>query len=519
MGGGIAQIIMKIVGMIFGEVGSGDFNFVVARDATIQRGEYVKVKHEFYGWVLAKVGEIKRYNETYSLNAITGVSIPKAGVEERIIASARVIGYIDEREILKTPKMPFKPGENVYEADAGIIKRTLKLGNTSGIYLGILDGHKENIPVYLNPNKLVQKHVSVLAKTGAGKSYTVGVLIEELIENNVPVVIIDPHGEYSSLKNYNDIPKELNLMERFGIKPKAYKNIVEYSTQMNINPQCDKKLTLDITRMNYGNFLDILPIKLSNVQEGLLYQALNVVKSYGRYTLEDIIRVLDEDDSKSKYRLITNLEILRDSKIFEGKPVKTSELVRKGIVSIINLRGVAPEIQDIIVSRLSTEVFEDRKLGRIPPLFFLVEEAHNFAPERGFGSMASTKVFRTIASEGRKFGLGLCVVTQRPARIDKSVLSQCNTQIILKVTNPNDMRAISQSIESFTPELEDEIKQLEPGKALIVGEAVEQPIFVEVRVKRTKHGGGSIDLVRKTKKKDKTTGGLEGLLKKLFSRY
>ncbi len=510
---------MKIVGMIFGEVGYGDFNFIVAKDVGLQRGEYVKVKHELYGWVLAKVREIKRYNEMYSLNAITGSAAPKAGVEERIIAGARVIGYIDEKGMLKTPKMPFKPGEKVYEADAGIIKKTLKLGSKSGIYLGILEGPRGNIPVYLDPNKLVQKHVSVLAKTGAGKSYTVGVLIEELIENKVPVVIIDPHGEYSSLKRPNDNPRELKLMERFGIKPKGYSNIVEYATQMNINPQSDKKLSLDITRLNYSDFLEILPIKLSNVQEGLLYQALNVVKSYGKYTIEDIIRVLDESDSKSKYRLITNLEILKDSKIFDGAPVKTSELVRKGIVSIINLRGVAPEVQDIVVSRLATEIFEDRKRGKIPPLFFLIEEAHNFAPERGFGSKTSTKILRTIASEGRKFGLGLCVVTQRPARIDKSVLSQCNTQIILKVTNPNDMRAISQSIESFTSDLEEEIKQLEPGKALIVGEAVEQPIFVEIRVKRTRHGGASVEVVRKKKRNGKSAGGLEGLLKKLFSRY
>ncbi len=506
---------MAVVGMIFGEVGYGDFNFLVAKGATVERGTYVKVKHENYGWVLAKVVEIKRYHDLYSLSAITGAAEPKS-TEERIIAKARVIGYLDEKGILNQPRIPFKPGEKVFEADSGIIKKTLRLNSKRGVYLGLLAGQKESIPVYLDPNKLFQKHISVLAKTGAGKSYTVGVLIEELIEQKVPVVVIDPHGEYSSLRYPNDRKAEIELMDKFNIKPKGYPNVVEYSPQLNVNPQSDRKLTLALEELSYSELLEIFPVKLTSAQEALLYEALNVVKTYGSYTLEDIMRLVEESDSKAKYRVITGLEMLKESGIFEGKPVSTRELVRKGVVSIINLRGVAPEIQDVVVSRLATRIFEDRKVGKIPPLFFLIEEAHNFAPERGFGNRISTKILRTIASEGRKFGLSLCVVTQRPARIDKSVLSQCNTQIILKVTNPNDLKAIAQSIESFTQDLEEEIKQLEPGKALIVGEAVEQPIFVEVRVRRSKHGGAGVELVRKQAKPKE---GFSGVLKRLFSRY
>jgi len=66
----------------------------------------------------------------------------------------------------------------------------------------------------------------------------------------------------------------------------------------------------------------------------------------------------------------------------------------------------------------------------------VIEEAHNYCPERNFGEKKSSKILRTIASEGRKFGLGLCVVSQRPARLDKSVLSQCSTQIIMKQQIP-----------------------------------------------------------------------------------
>ncbi|MDP6459274.1 MAG: ATP-binding protein [Candidatus Hydrothermarchaeota archaeon] len=506
----------QIVGMIFGEVGYREFNFILSKNSNLQKGGYVKVNHENYGWIIAQVGSIRRYNEQYSLNAITGATQPKGDPGDRVVAKAKVIGYIDDKGFLRNPKMPFRPGEKVYEADSGIIRRSLNLGVRSGIYLGLLDGHKESVPIYLNINKLVQKHVCVLAKTGAGKSYTVGVLIEELTEKGVPVVIIDPHGEYSSLKNPNTNPRELSLMSKYMVSSRGYERIVEYTPNQDLNPQADRKLSLDISKLSIANFLEMLPTKVSDTQKGILFETLKIAKSHGKYAIEDLIRIIQDHENKAKWNLITNLEMLRESKIFEGRPVHPPDLVKKGVVSIINLRGVRPDIQEIIVTRLVSEIFSDRKRGKVPPLFFLLEEAHNFAPERGFGKSTALGIVRTIASEGRKFGMGLCVVSQRPARVDKSVLSQCNTQIILKVTNPNDLRAISQSIEGFTADLEDEIMQLQPGVALIVGDVVEQPIFVDIRVKKSRHGGASVEVVRDARAMRVPTP--RGILKKLFFR-
>ena len=117
-------------------------------------------------------------------------------------------------------------------------------------------------------------------------------------------------------------------------------------------------------------------------------------------------------------------------------PTPYHELIKSGTCTIINFRGVNPDIQDIIVYKLTKDLFELRKQNKIPPFFMVIEEAHNYCPERNFGEKKSSKILRTIASEGRKFGLGLCVVSQRPARLDKSVLSQCSTQIIMKQQIP-----------------------------------------------------------------------------------
>ena len=112
-------------------------------------------------------------------------------------------------------------------------------------------------------------------------------------------------------------------------------------------------------------------------------------------------------------------------------------------------------------------------MNTIPPGMLVVEEAHNYAPEKGFSKTLSSDILRTIASEGRKFGLGMMVISQRPARVDKNVLSQCGTQIIMKVTNPNDLKAISKGLEGVSSYVEDELMRLPPGVATLVSTDIE----------------------------------------------
>jgi hypothetical protein len=161
----------------------------------------------------------------------------------------------------------------------------------------------------------------------------------------------------------------------------------------------------------------------------------------------------------------------------------------------------------MIVARLLTDIFEARKRRLISPGMVVVEEAHNYIPERGTGSAASTNIVRTIAAEGRKFGLGLMIISQRPARVDKNVISQCNTQIIMRVTNPNDLKALSKGLEGMTSELEDEIKRLPAGVAMLVSNEIERPVTVNIRPRRSRHGGVSTEIISKERAKASTPAG------------
>ena len=90
--------------------------------------------------------------------------------------------------------------------------------------------------------------------------------------------------------------------------------------------------------------------------------------------------------------------------------------------------------------------------------------------------------------------MGVCIVSQRPAKVDKNIISQCNTNIILKVTNPNDLKAIIQSVEGLTTQTCDEIQRLPIGVAMISGAGLQMPVMAEIRTRETNHGGKSVGI-------------------------
>lgn len=489
------------MGRIYGEASSTNFSFVVFDPREVGRTDYVKVWNDAEGWIIAQVFDIKATSNLNGSDALQGRDTEK----EVYLAKATVIGKRDENGLLTVPKTPFVPGENVFRADSEIVTEALGLEN-EGAYIGLL---KDNdISVNLDFNSLIQKHCCILAKTGSGKSYTAGVLVEELLEKNVPLFIIDPHGEYSKMVHSNDDSDEKEKMKNFGIKPKGYGNKIKLYVPPN-SPFTDKSdglLRLDGLNLTAEEIIELTGITNSSAQ-AILHQAIKNLKGK-TYTIEDIISEIEEMKHNSKWTVLGSLEKITDSGLFGKDATPIHILLQNGKAVVLDMRGTPPEHQDLIVSRVCSQLFELRKRGEVPAGMIVLEEAHNFIPERGFGKAVSTQVLRTIASEGRKFGLGLLVISQRPARIDKNVISQCNTQIILKVTNPNDINAIKRGVEGLTSDTVEEIKRLPPGTGMIISPELEKPIISSIRVKKSKHGGASINIIdkkEKQKQKEKKT--------------
>ncbi len=456
-----------ILGTIVGKCTTREFTFEIAQETKVF--EYLKIYHRVFGNVLCQVTEISTTRDDST-------------------AHCEIIGYRDAEGTIKGIRIPFDVGSNVLRADDDFIRSIIKLGKEHGALVGKLEGR--NIHVLLDLRKILTKHVAVLAKSGAGKSYSVGVLIEEILEKGVPLVIIDPHGEYSTLQTPNPVKEDVERLTPYNMIPKGY-TVNEYGDP---NVTNGKQLKLS-NKMTQQELVQMIPAKLTGTQIGILYAAL---KNIEQISFDSVIASLNVEESNAKWGLINILEHLRTYNIFSNDPTPYDEIVNPGVCSIINLRGIPSEIQSIIVYKITKDLFDLRKRGELPPFFLVLEEAHNFCPERSFGETTASKTIRTIAAEGRKFGLGLCVISQRPARIDKSVVSQCTTQIILKVTNPNDLKAIGASVEGLTAESEKEIANLPIGTALITG-IVDVPLLVNIRPRRSLHGGHSVDILTEIK--------------------
>jgi len=453
-----------ILGHITGKITTTHFTFEI--DHETKKFEFVQIYHKLYNYVLCQVIEIERNSKD--------------------IAKCVILGRIDEKGNIKGIRVPFDNNAEVFKAENSLIKKIIQLDSKkdASAFLGKLDGR--NINVYLQLQKLLTKHVAVLAKSGAGKSYCVGVLIEEIINKKIPLLIVDPHGEYSSLRFPNDATREIDTLKELGLTPQGFK-IKEYG---------DTKVNPDVIPLRLNNkltnneIIHLLP-KLSSNQQSLLYGA---IKELDEINFTNLLLTLDREENNAKWGIINIISHLKDMELFSQNFTPYQELVKPGSCSVINLKGISPDAQEIIIYKLLKDLFELRKKNIVAPFFLVLEEAHNYCPERNFGETKASKIIRTIASEGRKFGLGLCLVSQRPARVDKSVLSQCTTQIIMKVTNPNDLKAITNSVEGITSESINEIQSLPIGTALVTG-IVDIPLFVNIRPRMSKHGGSAVDLL------------------------
>jgi DNA helicase HerA-like ATPase len=125
------------------------------------------------------------------------------------------------------------------------------------------------------------------------------------------------------------------------------------------------------------------------------------------------------------------------------------------------------------------------------PVFILIEEAHRFAPAHE--PSRCKMIIRTILSEGRKFGLGIGLITQRPGKIDADVLSQCMSQFLMRIVNPVDQDSLKYGVEAAGRDLLKELPSLTKGQVIISGACVNTPVLCQVRQRLTKHGGETLN--------------------------
>lgn len=460
------------------------FSFVLRKDEIVRKGQFVEVAVEG-GRLIGRIADVFKTNryftrpesvERYESSKPMEDIFP-VGNWEYLVAEVAPLGVYGSEGRFEEVSFPPSPGAKVYEPDHVILSKFLGL-DEKGLEIGELPYH--NLKVRLNLTRLLQKHLAILAISGAGKSYLVSVILEELLrrkkeDGQLATVIIDAHGEYISLA------EDAN-----------------YADKVNVFRGQDMKIGLP--GLSAHQIAEFLP-NLSPAQAREFARLLRGMKTgKKRFGIEELIKTVEEDEkakSSTKEVLTSVLCGLMETGIFGASDYpEAKEIAQQGKVSIVDLSSFVSSVnKQMIVSHLARKLFNFRRDGEIPPFLFVLEEAHQFVPETAKAEKAvSRSVLQTIAREGRKFHASLCLISQRPVQLSTTVLSQCNTHVILRVTNPYDLDHIGESSEGITRDVLGQISGLRVGTGLIVGEAVNYPIFVRIRKRNSKESAKGMPL-------------------------
>lgn len=450
--------------------------------------------------------------------AALGYTSPEAELFEVTVS---LLGYFDER--LKTfvnPRIQPREGWPIFLVPDETLAHVLNpraLGSAGSAHVGhLLSRPGSRVPVVLSAKDLVATHLAIIASTGAGKSYLAGVVIEELMKagNRACLLIVDPHGEYATLDHMQGMP---DFAGQDGYRPE-----VRVITPDQVHEQ--------ISCLSLGDLRYLLP-NLSERMDHLLAIAYEQVRAEAKksrgsdegWTVDDLKKAILEvgrkkteeiegaDYSSSLQGLDWRLDQLkRASSIFtDYEHTPLSELFRPGQCTVLQLSEIDPREQQVIVSVLLRRLYHarmttERKRSRpgeeyyLPyPAFVLLEEGHHFAPGgEGADRVVSSRQLKTVLSEGRKFGIGVGIISQRPGKLDQDVLSQCMTQFILRIVNPVDQNTVASSVESASKDILNELPALSRGQAVVAGAALNAPTLIQVRQRLTPHGGESLDAPR-----------------------
>jgi hypothetical protein len=423
-----------------------------------------------------------------------------------------IMGYYDEQlGSFVNPWIPPPSGRSIYLADNTLLAQVLSKRQSGAIgaaQIGSLLTRSDGaVPVVLDVKEMVSTHLAIIASTGSGKSYLASVIIEELMRpnNKACVLIVDPHGEYSTL-------------DQIANRPEFHDGGGRNAYQARVQVYRHDQVKVRISTLTLGDLRYLLP-DLSEKQHYLLGRAYSRLMrtSKGKpWTIEELKRAVtevgkedaeEEQDNSStvgalRWRITSRLQ--DNTFVFDDfQHLDLREIFRPGQCTVLQLNEIDDRDQQVIVATLLRRLNKarmDTERGKVHvgdeaylpyPVFLLLEEAHHFAPAGG--DVITTGILKQILAEGRKFGIGVGLISQRPGKLDADVLSQCLTQCIMRIVNEADQRSVATAIEGVGRDLLSNLPALSKGQVIVAGSAVNTPVLCRVRSRLTPHGGESKD--------------------------
>lgn len=554
----------RYVGTLVGESTSREFRLAVAHetireqdiiavDAELRRPEQNSVTEKIRVW--AKVQRIERLNPLFPSEAGHELAATRTDPFDTVLSLSRemvtaVCQVLGAEPVtgssggkLDHLRYPPQPASSAYRPDSSDIARVvvgeLEQKQSRALDIATLSNRPE-VDVKVDGHAIVTRHLAILAMTGAGKSWTARRIIEQLAEKNYPMVVFDPHGDYTGLA---DVPALSNRVKRyyaqfpvFEQEPEAVIRVVE-------------SLAWELSDNQRNNFEDLFKGAKSFIEVGnndleertkwlSEYLQNNDIQKYGikpnLFFLADfvnaVVRAGKTEDHEATSRIVewSGRDSLRIEKKVAGwieglvgrlraagkalyrmerinmkvagsalpLPVARKELVAYGQISVVALAGYTSDFQATIYSLIADTIFEARVQGELAlPALLLLEEAHNFAPARATTSAEQRAINTTkqIAQEGRKFGVGLIIISQRPSRLDETTLSQCNSYIIMRMVNPADQSFVRKVVETLAEDEARLLPDLDVGEAILSGQLINFPVLVKMKEPTSKGEREEVD--------------------------
>ncbi len=484
----MSDLILKEIGTIVSTFDSPSTTKIsfVCTNKIVHKGSYVQINYSQGNLIGVVTDIIKRNRYFENPDSVKEFEISQEDISkvlpsdewEFLEGIVKPLGVCLEKGSTKLT-LPPSPGLKVYLADTKLLSKFLKF-EENGVFLGNIDFPPTEVKFDLD--KLFQKHIAILAQSGAGKSYLTSVILEELLDRKkehgrLATILFDTHGEHYSFADPVTDGKN-----------KDYSSKTIYISSKDIKIGC--------TGLQSSFFHSIMP-NLSYAQKRELSTIIDELKKEtkqgsGPFDLKSILAKINTINVPDKLKglLINEIYSLESLRLFSKTDSPSIyDIIMPGKLTIIDFsQETNQKRKQTILYYFSHKLFYGRVNNEnIPPCLLIVEEAHQFAPETTTKENALSKnMLERIAREGRKFGCCICLISQRPVRLSSTILSQANTHIILRVTNPYDLKHIGQSSEGLDQKSIDMITSLRVGEALVVGEASSFPVFFSVRLKRSK---------------------------------
>ncbi len=489
------------LGFVVGEAHPYRFTFIAKRAVSV--GEYVVVdtgssRKRILGMVEQSsirssiMDGVSNYHAAYE-----GKAIAERNVRDKsYLAVVRVLGYIDELVEGKVtlPPLPPEPGSIVSEASRDELNSVFSIDHLPWIRIGSLL-RNSSVKVSVNLDRVASRHLAILSVTGGGKSNLLAVIAKRVTELNGTMIIFDYHGEYNlEMKNVKVIDARIN--PRYINDAERLADLLEVREYASVQREVLGMVLTDDVR-NSEDFWAALKANIDALKD--------MVESRGSRRNMQVIKACD------RLQGIIDSAVRRLGPLLDTSMLNPLNMLEPNKVNILNMIEFSEKQANIAIAYYLEEILDDRKRAERlrkgnssygsdrsavrfdTPVICAIEEAHVFLPNNR--DTDSKYIASKIAREGRKFGVSLIIVSQRPRRLDQDVLSQMGSLAILRLTNPEDQRYINEASEVVSKELLEYLPSLNVGEAILVGQWVNIPSIVKIDEVEEKRVGGDISAV------------------------